>query len=85
MLVCSLFLAALIWNSFANGTLYRCTDPLLAITDFWPPFVHPHSGDSYLVPKPAVMAIWAGFVTVAAAVPALALWAIWKWCREESD
>src|SRR4030095_1124533 len=73
LLVCSLVVAALVWNSFANGVLYRCTDPLL---DLWPPFIHPGSDDTYLVSKPLVLSIWGGFVVVAFTLPMLVLWIV---------
>jgi hypothetical protein len=79
LFVCSVVAAALAWNSFANGVLYRCTDPLL---DLWPPFVHPGSDDAYLVPKALVLAIWGGFVVLAFALPALVLWLVWRFTRE---
>ena len=82
LLVCSLVAAALVWNGFANGVLYRCTDPLF---DLWPPFVHAGSGDTYLVPKPLVLAIWGGFVVAAFALPAAVLWVIWRFTREDES
>jgi hypothetical protein len=80
LLLCSLVLAVVVWNSFANGVLYRCTDPLL---DLWPPFVHTGSDDTYLVSKPLVMAIWGALVMAAFALPALVLWIVWRFTRED--
>ncbi len=80
LLVLSLFAAAIAWNSFANGVLYRCTDPLF---DLWPPFVHPGSGDTYLVSKPLVLMIWGGFVVAAFVLPAVVLWTVRRFIRED--
>jgi hypothetical protein len=82
LLLCSIVAAALIWNGFANGVLYRCTDPLF---DLWPPFVHPSSDDSYLFPKALVFTIWGGFVVAAFALPALVLWIVWRFTREDES
>ena len=81
LLLCSVVAAALVWNSFANGVLYRCTDPLF---DFWPPIVHPGSDDMYLIPKALVLTIWGAFVLAAFALPALVLWAVWRFTREDA-
>lgn len=80
LLLCSVIAAALIWNSFANGVLYRCTDSLV---DLWPPFVHPISGDTYLAPRTLVLMIWEGFVAAVSTLPALVLWAVWRFTRED--
>lgn len=80
LLLCSVIAAAVIWNSFASGVLYRCTDPLF---DLWPPFVHPGSDDTYLVPKALVLTIWGAFVVAAFALPALVPWAVWKSTRHD--
>src|ERR1022692_2402907 len=82
LLVCSFVVAAVVWNSFANGILYRCTDPLI---DLWPPFIHPGSDDTYLVPKALVLTIWGAFVVVAFALPALVLWMLWRFTREDAS
>jgi hypothetical protein len=82
LMLCSVIVAAVVWNSFANGVLYRCTDPFF---DLWPPFVHTNSNDVYLVPKAMVLAIWGAFVGTAFALPGLVLWAIWRFGREDHD
>ena len=82
LLVLSVIAAAVVWNSFANGVLYRCTDPFV---DLWPPFVHRGSDDVYLVPKAWVLAIWGGFVIAALALPVLVLWIVWRFTRERAS
>jgi hypothetical protein len=82
LLLCSLFIAVVVWNSFADGVLYRCMDPLL---DLWPPFVNAAAGDTYLVPERLVMAIWGGFVVGAFSLPALVIWVVWRFARDRHD
>ena len=79
LLLCAIIIAAMIWNSFANGTLYRCADPVF---DLWPPFVHEGSDDVYLLPKKMVLAVWGGFVLGVFALPTLVLWGICRFTRE---
>ena len=82
LLLCSIFVTACLWQNFANGVLYHCSDPGL---DLWPPFVHSVPGDTYLIPKPVVLTIWGAFVLLAFAVPAFIVWSVWKVADEDAS
>jgi hypothetical protein len=82
LLFCALTLTALAWTRFANGVLYRCSDPLL---DLWPPFIHPGSDDSYLAPKAFVLLIWSCFVAAAFLLPALVIWSVKRFTGDDDN
>jgi hypothetical protein len=77
-LLVSLSLVALIWASWVSGRWYICTDPFLDIFEIIPPFVHPGTGDVYLVPEWRVWLVWGCLMALAVALPALAIWFVWR-------
>ena len=83
LLLCSLFLAALVWERWVAGSLYVCTDPFIDILDIIPPFVHPGTDDVYLVAAWKVWVLWCSILAVAFVSPAVAVWCIWR--KEEAD
>jgi len=80
LLVCSSLVAVIVWNGFADGVLYHCTDP--GLVDVFPPFVHPNSDDVYLAPKWLVTAVWMSFVAAVFALPVLVLWSLRRFGRD---
>src|SRR5260221_7048521 len=76
----SLVGAALIWDHVAVDKLFYCSDSCGPI-DFIPPFVHSVAGDHYIAPAWFVWLLWAGLLTVALALPAVAIkTSFWFYC-----
>ena len=78
LLLVFLFVNALIWAHWVSGKLYVCTDPFIDIFDIIPPFVHPGTGDVYLVPAWRVWFVWYSLMVVALALPAVGIWFVWR-------
>jgi hypothetical protein len=68
----SLVGAAIVWDRVAVDNLFYCADSCGPL-DFMPPFVHSVAGDHYLAPAWFVWLLWAGLMTAALGLPAVAI------------
>ncbi len=66
----SLVGTSFVWDGFAVGKLFYCSDSCGPI-DFIPPFVHSGCGDYYIAPACVVWALWAGLLAVGLGLPAV--------------
>jgi hypothetical protein len=73
LFVVTLLLLAMIWHWQMAGAYFVCHHRGI-ILDFLPPFAHGNDGDFYVKPERVVYAIWAVYLALALALPALLTW-----------